>query len=130
MSGGLWRVHVDMAQLQRDIAKVAATMKADADKEAAKAANSFARTVKRTAPRGEGPVHIADTVQVQRVSDGYEVTIGDSSAPYAAPLEFGHVTKSGSFVPGIRWWTPAKKIFNKRWKAAIRRVAKRAFARF
>jgi hypothetical protein len=133
MANGLWRVQIDQAKLQRDIARIAPQMKADAEKEAEKAAQSFARTVKRTAPKGEGPVHIADTVQVERGDPTVierMVTIGDAAADYMAPLEFGHVTASGSLVPGARWWTPAKKIFAKRWKAALRRVAKRAFKQF
>lgn len=133
MANGLWRVQIDQAQLRRNIAAIAPQMKADAEKEAAKMAATFARTVKRTAPKGDGPVHIADTVTVERGDpNAIEriVTIGDAAADYMAPLEFGHVTASGSLVPGARWWTPAKKIFNKRWKAALRRVAKRAFKQF
>lgn len=133
MASLLWRVTVDMAQLRSNIARVSVDMKADAEKEAIKAANSFARTVKRTAPKGEGPEHIADTIKVERGDTSVIeriVTIGDSAADYMAPLEFGHVTASGSLVPGARWWTPAKKIFAKRWRAAIRRVAKRAYKKF
>lgn len=133
MSRGLWRVQIDMREFNRNLAAVSTAMKVDAEKEAIKQANAFAQTVKRTAPVGEGPVHIADTVQVQRGDSAKierVVTIGDDAADYMAPLEFGHVTAKGTLVPGARWWTPAKKIYNKRWKAALRRVARRAFKAF
>lgn len=133
MANPLWRVKVDMARLQRDLGRVAGDMRVDAQKAADAHSARFAAKVRATAPRGAGPTHIADTVQVLR---GYTaltervVTIGDASVEYMAPLEFGHVAPDGSFVEGVRWWTPAKKIFNKRWKAELRRIAKRAFKRF
>lgn len=129
----MWGVRFNNADFYRNLAQDMANLKRDAEREAERQAKSFARIAKKNAPRGEGPVHIADTIVVERgdtAKGEWVVKIGSADAAYAAPLEFGHVTEGGTVVHGKRWWTPAKKIINRRWKAAMRRVARRSFKRF
>lgn len=129
----MWEVKFDTAQFNRNVARVMPELKAEAAKVVDKQAQAFASTIRNNVPKHPLAPHIGDTV---RIEDGDPakiekvVSIGDAATPYAAPLEYGHVTASGGFVEGARFWTPAKKIFNRKFRAAMKRTVRRAFKRF
>ena len=127
MANPMWGASFNTAEFMRNVRAQAAQMKQDIEKESDKAATRFENHAKRNVPRDDGD--LAATIRKTKVTDGYEVTIGNDQFPYGAPLEFGH-TLNGTHIQGERFWTPLKKVHNKRWRAAIRRVARAAFKRF
>ena len=127
MASGLWRVQIDTQAFYRNLRANMGQMRREADAENAKAANAFERHLNRNVPRDENK--LAGTIKQTRIRDGYEVSIGDAAHPYPAALEFGH-TLNGNHIPGARFFTPLKKIYNKRWRAGIRRAMKRVFRNF
>lgn len=124
---GMWGAQMDTRAFYRNMHANMAQMRREADAENAKAAAKFEKHVRRNVPRDQGD--LAGTIKLTRVQNGYEVSIGDAAHPYATALEFGH-TLNGNHIPGQRFWTPLKKIYNKRWRAGIRRAMKRVFKNF
>lgn len=127
MANGLWRVRIDEEKLKRNLRKVLSQARAEADAASKKSAEGFARHLERNVPKEDGD--LASTIRVEKVAGGYSVKIGDDAHPYAAALEFGH-TLNGNHIPGRRFWLPLTKLYNKRWKGALRRGMKRVFKAF
>lgn len=127
----LWSVRIDTAAFERNLQRVRHTMEQDAAKEAEKVARSYERHLRRNTPKSDDAPHIVDTIDVRRGSTPLEwiVSIGSSTLDYIWALEYGHAL-NGKHIPGKKFVRPLKVVYNKRFARAMRRVARRAFARF
>jgi hypothetical protein len=107
----------------------------DSLKAAAKAANEqcaddFMSAVRRVVPRGgKDPGQLARTLAKgpgKKSPLSVQVSIGGPEAPYAAHLEFGHLTAEGVHVPAVRFWFPVLRVNRKRYKSIRNRAANKA----
>jgi hypothetical protein len=129
----LWSTRIDMARFNRNVEAARTSLQTDVKKVVDKTAADFEKTIRRNVPKHPLAPHIGDTVRTEPGDPAKiekVVRIGNAAAPYGAPLEYGHVDKNGNFVHGARFWTPAKKIFNKRFRSRVKSAVRRAFKRF
>jgi hypothetical protein len=77
-------------------------------------------------PKSRGG-HLAATIAQTSVGRvGVQVSIGDSTHPYPAHLEFGHRSRGGEHVPAKSFWYPAKRVLKKRAHTRILRAQRAA----
>lgn len=101
----------------------------EARKIVAKTAQELAARVQSATPLGDPKHgHIRESVEAVQVdADTWKVTIGGSSQPYAAALEFGHAAGiNGDRVPPQKVFFPSVRIMNRKFGRAIRRALRKA----
>ena len=127
----LWGCKLDDAKFQANVRRLAPMMKEEAQNEIDKAASRFERHLTRNVPKDSGDLQ--STIERRDTSSGDRfqatVTIGSDQNEYAAPLEFGHIL-NGKRIPPQRFFFPLASIYNKRFKNALRRAARRVAKKF
>jgi hypothetical protein len=129
-----WNATTEITRWNSQMANVPQALK-DAAKDAnTKSQEEFAKRLYRAAPLGPSPSHIRNTIQ-KRDGDQTKfekiVSIGSAALYYIIPLEFGHKTKGGKFIPGTRFFRSVRTIMRKkhrnRTRTAVRKALKKLF---
>lgn len=129
-----WSATTEIAKWNSQMANVPEALK-DAAKDAnTKSQEEFAKRLYRAAPLGPAPDHLRNTI-VKKDGDTSKlekiVSIGSATLYYIIPLEFGHKTKGGKFVPGVRFFRSVRTIMRKkhrnRMRTSVRRALKKLF---
>ncbi|HEY0011559.1 MAG TPA: hypothetical protein VGB79_01755 [Allosphingosinicella sp.] len=125
-----WRTRTE--GLDRYNAKVGAMPAAVREaiaKTQAKTADDFIARLRTNTPMHEKAPHLRDTIRKEVVAGqslAVGISIGNDDLPYAAPLEFGHLTKGGKHVPAQPFFFPVVRIMNRRYRNRVRYAVKKA----
>lgn len=130
-----WNAKMEVQRWNRQMANVPRQLRDAALEANTKSQLEHERRLRRATPLGaEGGAHIRDTIETgdgdANLMEKY-VKIGSTGLPYAIPLEFGHRTKSGKLVRGVRFFRAVRSIMRKkhrnRSRSALRKALKAAF---
>lgn len=115
-------------EMKKRIAALTDEVRAELQAANEKSAEALVERIKRTIP--EGPPengHLRDTVRSEPGRHELSISVkeGDPEHPYAAPLEFGHMTH-GKHVPAQPHFFPSVKVEAKKHRGRASRAVNKA----
>ncbi|MDO1559823.1 HK97 gp10 family phage protein [Brevundimonas sp. 2R-24] len=124
-SGSTWK---GLAEFQRRIDALPDHVRTAARQALEKSTDEAVSLIQRNVATHPDAPHIRDTVRAEpgRSDLSIDVVMGSEEAPYAAPLEFGHMAPDGSHVPAQPVFYPAVKVVRKRHRSRIAREVRKA----
>jgi hypothetical protein len=124
-----WSARQNTQQWLAQMYRVPQLVKDEINKTNEKAAKQVGQRVKGNIPVHPKAPHLKDTIVVAQGDARlleWTVDVGNSSVPYAGPLEYGHRTKQGAHVPAVKFFWPVVRIVNKLHRQRMRRAIRKA----